>query len=78
MAIQLLYFCSAVSIKTSLVLLYYRIFGIVRWFRWVLAVAWTIVILYFIVDAFVAILECTPVSYYWDKNIRSGKCINEN
>ena len=66
------------AIKTSLILLYYRIFGVVRWFRWLLAVAWTLVLLYYIVALFLAIFECTPVAFYWDKKIKGGKCINEN
>ncbi|KAL9027104.1 MAG: hypothetical protein Q9196_004326 [Gyalolechia fulgens] len=72
LAIQLMYFASAVSIKTSLILLYYRIFGVVRWFRWLLAAVWAVVLLYFIVCLFVAVFECSPVAYYWDKSIKSG------
>ncbi|KAL6714198.1 hypothetical protein ACLMJK_008693 [Lecanora helva] len=78
LAIQILYFSTAVAIKTSLILLYYRIFGVMRWFRWVLAIAWIISALYFIVDLFVAIFECKPVAYYWDFSIKGGTCINEN
>ncbi|KAI4168742.1 MAG: hypothetical protein LQ343_006178 [Gyalolechia ehrenbergii] len=78
LAIQLMYFASAVSIKTSLILLYYRIFGVVRWFRWLLAAVWAVVLLYFIVCLFVAVFECSPVAYYWDKSIESGTCINQN
>lgn len=78
LAIQLMYFASAVSIKTSLILLYYRIFGVVRWFRWLLATVLAIVVLYFIVCLFVAVFECSPVSFYWDKTIETGSCINQN
>lgn len=78
LAIQILYFSSAVAIKTSLLLLYYRIFGVVRWFRWLLAVAWTIVLLYYVIALFIAIFECTPVAYYWNKSIAGGTCINQN
>ena len=78
LAIQILYFSSAVAIKISLILLYYRIFGVVRWFRWLLAVAWTIVLLYYIIALFIAIFECTPVAFYWDKTIAGGTCINES
>lgn len=66
------------AIKTSLLLLYYRIFGVVRWFRWLLAVAWIIVLLYYVIALFIAIFECTPVAYYWDKSITGGTCINQN
>lgn len=78
LAIQILYFSSAVAIKTSLILLYYRIFGVVRWFRWLLAAAWSIVLLYYVVALFIAIFECTPVGFYWDKTIKGGTCINQN
>ena len=77
MAIQILYFSTAVSFKSSLILLYHRIFGVVRWFRYMLVAAESIVACYFIVCLFVAVFECNPVSYYWDKaNIR-GSCINQ-
>ena len=66
------------AIKTSLILLYYRIFGVVRWFRWLLAVAWSIVLLYYVIALFVAVFECTPVTFYWDKNIKGGTCIDQN
>lgn len=66
------------AIKTSLILLYYRIFGVVRWFRWLLALAWTIVLLYYIIALFIAVFECTPVGFYWDKTIKGGTCINQN
>ncbi|KAL9012167.1 MAG: hypothetical protein Q9173_003048 [Seirophora scorigena] len=78
LAIQVLYFSSAVAIKTSLILLYHRIFGVIRRFRWALAAALTIVVLYFIVCLIVAVLECHPVAFYWDKSIRGGTCINQN
>ncbi|KAL9595709.1 MAG: hypothetical protein Q9219_006275 [cf. Caloplaca sp. 3 TL-2023] len=78
LAIQIMYFASAVSIKTSLILLYYRIFGVVRWFRWLLAAVWAAVFLYFVVCLFVAVFECSPVAYYWDKSIKNGSCINQN
>lgn len=78
MAIQVMYFASAVSIKTSLILLYYRIFGVIRWFRWLLAAVWSIVLLYFVVCLLVAVFECKPVSFYWDQSIENGTCIDRN
>ncbi|KAL8936666.1 MAG: hypothetical protein Q9211_004070 [Gyalolechia sp. 1 TL-2023] len=76
--LQLFYFCSAAAIKTSLILLYYRIFAIHRWFRFELLGAWIIVILYFLVDFFVAVFECKPVAFFWDKSIQGGTCIDQN
>ena len=78
MAVQILYFSTAVAIKTSLILLYFRIFGVIKWFRVLLIGAEVVVALYFIVDVLVAIFECHPVAFYWDKTIKGGKCINEN
>lgn len=78
MAIQIMYFASAVFIKTSLILLYYRIFGVVRWFRWLLAVVWVAIFLYFILCLFITVFECRPVAFYWDKSMKNGTCIEEN
>ncbi|CAD6565603.1 MAG: hypothetical protein ASARMPRED_007366 [Alectoria sarmentosa] len=77
LAIQIFYFSTSVSFKSSLILLYYRLFGMIRWFRTLLVVAECIVACYFIVCLFTAIFECKPVAYYWDKNIPHGSCINE-
>ena len=76
--VQIFYLASAVAIKTSLILLYYRLFGVTRWFRWALAFAWLIVVLYFLVCVLVAIFECKPVAYFWDKSIAGGTCINQD
>lgn len=75
MAKQILYFSTSVAFKTSLILLYYRIFGLVRWFRYVLILAEAIVACYFLACFFAAVFECNPVSYYWDKSIPGGSCI---
>ncbi|KAL9024698.1 MAG: hypothetical protein Q9196_006322, partial [Gyalolechia fulgens] len=49
------------------VVLYYKLLG-----------AWIIVILYFLVDFFVAVFECKPVAFFWDKSIQGGTCIDQN
>ena len=72
-----MYYSTSVTFKTSLILLYYRLFGVVRWFRRVLIFAETTVACYFFVCLFVAIFECKPVSFYWNKNIPGGSCINQ-
>lgn len=66
------------AIKTSLILLYYRIFSVVTWFRHLLLGAFIVCALYFIIDAFVAIFECAPVAFYWNQNIPGGHCIDQN
>ena len=50
----------------------------IRWFRWELAFAWCIVVLYFLVGMLVAVFECKPVAYFWDKSIHGGTCINQD
>ena len=35
------------------------------------------VILYYVIALFIAIFECTPVVFYWDKTLVSGRCINQ-
>ncbi|MDI1490430.1 MAG: hypothetical protein OHK93_001633 [Ramalina farinacea] len=77
LAIQILYFTCAMAIKTSLLLLYYRIFSVVTWFRHLLLGAFVVCALYFLIDAFVAIFECTPVAFYWNHTIEGGHCINQ-
>ncbi|KAL8947962.1 MAG: hypothetical protein Q9222_005809 [Ikaeria aurantiellina] len=77
-AILIMYFFSAMLIKTSLLLLYHRLFGVVRWFRWLLIAIWLVVALNFAVCLLVLIFECHPVSYFWDKSIKNGKCIDQN
>lgn len=72
------YFASATAIKTSLILSYYRIFWIVRWFKWECLAAWIIVVLYFVVDLLVGALECSPVPFFWDKSIAGGTCIDQD
>ena len=76
-----MYFASAVSIRTSLILLYYRIFGVIRWlrwFRWLLAAVWSVVLLFFVGCVLIAVLGCSPMAFYWNKSIHAGSCINQN
>lgn len=77
MALQIFYFFSAALFKTSLILLYYRIFGVSRRFRIALVVALTLVLFYFVACLLAAIFECNPVASYWDKTIPGFKCVNE-
>lgn len=74
---QILYSATSAAFKTSLILFYFRIFGVVRSFRYVLAVAEGIVASYFLVCVFFAAFQCNPVSYLWDKTIPGGSCINQ-
>lgn len=75
LGVQILYYSTSAAFKTSLILLYYRLFSIARGFRYALAVAECIVASYFLACLFVAIFGCQPVSYYWDKTI-PGRCVD--
>ncbi|KAJ5780667.1 hypothetical protein N7457_005827 [Penicillium paradoxum] len=76
LAVQILYFTNAVLTKASLLLLFHRIFGVVRWFRWVLWASGVLVICYFIACVIASIAGCSPVAKFWDTDI-PGHCINE-
>lgn len=76
LAIQIIYFTNAVFTKTSLLLLYYRIFGVVKAFRWALWTAGSLVIAYYIACVITSIAECSPVSKFWDPSV-PGKCISQ-
>lgn len=75
-AVQFTYFTNAVFTKTSLLLLYHRVFGVVRGFRWALWISGFLIMGYFIACAIVAVAGCSPVSYFWNKD-QMGSCINE-
>ncbi|KAJ9315305.1 hypothetical protein DTO271D3_4472 [Paecilomyces variotii] len=76
LAVQVTYFTNAVTTKASLLLLYYRIFGIIRGFCYALWVSGGIIVSYFIACMIVCIAGCQPVSYFWNKH-QPGKCIDE-
>ncbi|KAJ5119097.1 hypothetical protein N7476_011448 [Penicillium atrosanguineum] len=76
LAVQILYFTNAVFTKTSLLLLYYRIFGVIKGFRWVLWTAGFLVIAYYIACVITSIAGCSPVNKFWNPSV-PGKCINE-
>lgn len=75
MGIQTLYFLNAVLTKTSLLFLYYRIFGVVKYFRYALWASAFVVLAYWIPTTILAFLGCTPFERNWDKSI-PGSCVN--
>ncbi|KAJ5651920.1 hypothetical protein N7507_009346 [Penicillium longicatenatum] len=75
MGIQLIYTLNAGLTKTSLLLLYHRIFGVVRGFRWALWAAGAIVIAWCIASTLGVIFGCWPISKLWDPSL-PGRCIN--
>lgn len=75
-AIQITYFTAAAVTKISLILLYHRIFGVVKIYRYALMVAAFLVIGYWIAATTTSIAGCNPVSLNWKKGTK-GHCINE-
>ncbi|KAJ5909579.1 hypothetical protein N7504_004222 [Penicillium tannophilum] len=75
MAIQLVYTLNAVLTKTSLLLLYHRIFGVVRYFRWALWVAGAVVIAWCVANILGILLGCWPIAKIWNPSL-PGRCIN--
>ncbi len=76
LAVQVMYFSNAAVTKMSLLLLYYRIFGVVIRFRIALYISSFIVMGYWVACTIVAIAGCHPVSKNWDK-LGPGVCIDE-
>ncbi|KAL2860786.1 uncharacterized protein BJX67DRAFT_326749 [Aspergillus lucknowensis] len=84
LAIQLIYFTNASLTKSSLLLLYRRIFGIVRPFRIALAISWFLVLGWFVACVIASIAGCRPVEYFWTRfeapreaAPAGGSCFNE-
>ena len=76
MAVQIVYFTNAVITKASLLLLYYRIFGVIRGFRWFLWVSAFLIVAFFITCSVLSIAACSPVSKVWDRS-QPGHCIDK-
>ncbi|KAJ5766595.1 uncharacterized protein N7511_004211 [Penicillium nucicola] len=72
---QIIYYSNAVLTKASLLLLFHRIFGVVRVFRWALWTSGILVIAYFIACTITAISACSPVAKFWDSSL-PGHCID--
>ncbi|KAI1073844.1 hypothetical protein F5B20DRAFT_478444 [Whalleya microplaca] len=62
--------------KTSILLLYLRIFSVYRWFRLgtyaLIAYIWV----WGITEMFLGIFQCRPIAFQWDKTI-AGTCIDQ-
>lgn len=52
-------------IKTSIILLYFRLFGVSKWFRMVLYVTEAVILSWCIATVLPAIFRCKPVPYGW-------------
>ncbi|KAL8868716.1 MAG: hypothetical protein Q9174_004804 [Haloplaca sp. 1 TL-2023] len=72
---KVLYFLNATLTKVSLLLLYHRIFGVVKKFRYALWISAFCVMAWWIATTILAFLGCTPIAYNWNKNI-DGQCVD--
>jgi hypothetical protein len=70
------YFSTAVLTKTSISLLYNRLFGIYGRFRHAIIVTETLVLCYFVTCVPIALGGCHPISYFWNKD-QEGWCLDE-
>jgi hypothetical protein len=77
LAFQVLYAFSIILSKGALLLLYLRVFtSQMKKFTLTLLIVAFIVLTTGTSYAFVAIFQCSPVSFAWDKGISSGKCVD--
>lgn len=75
-AMEILYSLAIAIGKTSILLLYYRIFGVQRGFRMFI---WAMVIflwMWALAETIISVVQCTPVAYQWDKSL-DGACIDQ-
>lgn len=61
--------------KSSILLLYLRIFGGLQWFRYICISQITLIALYCTASLIVTIFQCSPIQRAWNKEI-DGTCIN--
>ncbi|KAK0637483.1 hypothetical protein B0T17DRAFT_480937 [Bombardia bombarda] len=63
--------------KSTVLLLYVRLFGVHRWFRRLSYGMIVYIWMWGITELIVAIAQCQPVAFQWDKTIPGGHCINQ-
>lgn len=73
---QILYKVSIYLTKASIVLLYLRIFGGIKWFRWTCFVLLTFIASFCTAVTIATIFQCLPVAAAFDLTIRNKKCID--
>ncbi|OTB04979.1 hypothetical protein M426DRAFT_22327 [Hypoxylon sp. CI-4A] len=61
--------------KSSILLLYLRIFGNTKWFRWACRFMLTCIVMYCIASVTATIFQCTPITKAFDKSMH-GVCID--
>ena len=78
MAWMIVYGLSIALSKGAILLLYIRVFTTCKKAFTVTAyVVGSVIIATGIANTFVAILQCSPQSFAWDKSIKGGTCIDE-
>lgn len=72
--IQMAYIMVQVFAKTSLLLLYHRIFT-APWFKMACKIGIAFLLTHGVAYIFVIIFQCKPIAFIWNKHL-SGKCVN--
>ena len=75
LAVEVLYVAGTAMVKTSVLCLYGRLFGVKGWFTILLLWIGIFVWAYSIAGILVVIFQCHPINAAWDLAIR-GNCIN--
>lgn len=75
MPVQILYLTNTSITKTSILLLYARIFGVVTRFRWALIAVGFLVAAFWVSCVIVTLAGCRPFSAFWDL-VQTGHCVN--
>ena len=77
-AYEILYYICITLIKISILLFYYRLFGVGKAFKNTVFVALAVVICWCIAIVLGTIFQCTPVEASWIRPYPDGRCINNN
>lgn len=75
-AMEILYSLAIAIGKTSILLLYRRVFGERRGFRVFLWGMMVFLWMWALTETIIAIVQCTPVAYQWNKSL-DGVCIDQ-
>ncbi|KAI0201352.1 hypothetical protein F4808DRAFT_469663, partial [Astrocystis sublimbata] len=73
---QVTYKISLSLTKISILLLYLRIFGTVRWLKWSCYVFILTLVVYCTIATSIMIFQCNPISVEFEVDRKGGRCIN--
>ena len=71
-----LWLATAAATKTSLLLLYYRLFSPSQRFSLAIYIGAAIVFCQWLSLTLATIFQCRPVSAFWDRTVQGAECIN--